>query len=65
MSQPVEKRVSSPCVSICYLDEQDICQGCYRSGQEISNWGDYSNEQRQLVMDKVREREKSSINYIG
>ncbi|GAA3911643.1 DUF1289 domain-containing protein [Litoribacillus peritrichatus] len=65
MSQTVKNVVTSPCVSICYLDEQDICQGCFRSGEEISHWGDYSNEQRMKVMEKVREREKSSFNFIG
>ncbi|MEX1032521.1 MAG: DUF1289 domain-containing protein, partial [Cellvibrionaceae bacterium] len=31
--------VKSPCISICLLDEEDICVGCYRSGSEISRWG--------------------------
>jgi predicted Fe-S protein YdhL (DUF1289 family) len=59
------KNVASPCVSICYLDDDDICQGCYRSGMEISQWGSMSNEQKQQVMKLVREREKASFNYIG
>jgi len=29
---------ASPCVSICALDENDICMGCYRSAEEITDW---------------------------
>ncbi len=32
----VERPVASPCVSICALDEQDICTGCQRTAAEIS-----------------------------
>lgn len=65
MSEQAEKPVPSPCVSICYLDDDDICQGCYRSGQEISQWGRFSNSEKKVVMDKVRQREKASFNFIG
>jgi predicted Fe-S protein YdhL (DUF1289 family) len=65
MSEQQEKPVPSPCVSICYLDDDDICQGCFRSGQEISQWGNYSNAEKKTVMSKVREREKASFNFIG
>ncbi|NVL30544.1 DUF1289 domain-containing protein, partial [Pseudomonas syringae pv. actinidiae] len=34
----VEKPVRSPCVSICALDEQDICTGCQRTVSEITQW---------------------------
>ncbi|WP_148709664.1 DUF1289 domain-containing protein, partial [Pseudomonas syringae group genomosp. 3] len=35
---PIEKPVRSPCVSICALDEQDICTGCQRTVSEITQW---------------------------
>lgn len=28
----------SPCISVCALDEADICIGCYRSAEEIADW---------------------------
>lgn len=52
--------VVSPCVAICALDENDICVGCHRSGKEITQWTQLTNEQKQKVMEKVREREKSA-----
>jgi Predicted Fe-S protein len=35
----VERPVASPCVSICALDEQDICTGCQRTVAEIGRVG--------------------------
>ena len=28
----------SPCISVCVLDEQGICQGCFRSADEVTDW---------------------------
>ena len=28
----------SPCISVCLLDENDICVGCFRSADEITDW---------------------------
>ena len=33
-----EAAVKSPCISVCALDEEDICMGCFRSLREISDW---------------------------
>lgn len=60
MSQPVR----SPCVSICALDEQDLCVGCYRSGEEISRWGSYSDDEKRDVLRKVAEREQAAGNVF-
>ena len=45
-----EKPLKSPCVSICVLNDDDVCVGCFRTGNEISHWGGYSNEQRREVL---------------
>lgn len=51
-----EKTMRSPCVSICVLDEDDLCVGCQRTGQEISNWGRMDNEQRRAVLAQTEQR---------
>ena len=28
----------SPCISVCLLDESDVCVGCFRSADEITDW---------------------------
>ena len=54
-----DEQVKSPCISVCMLTNDDICEGCYRSVKEITEWADMSNEQKQAVMVKVRERFKT------
>lgn len=50
--------VRSPCVSICALDENDICIGCCRTGDEIMYWTQMSSQERRQVLVKVAERER-------
>ncbi|KPQ27605.1 MAG: putative Fe-S protein [Marinobacter excellens HL-55] len=54
----VSDKVRSPCVSVCALDENDICIGCQRSGDEIFRWTTMTNDERREVLLKVAEREK-------
>lgn len=60
-----EPAVDSPCVYICALDDNDICMGCYRSGEEITHWGRYSNAEKREVMERVGQRERASGNFIA
>ena len=48
--------VKSPCVSVCALNRDDICEGCFRSGTEISQWGRMSNAEKKQVLGKCHER---------
>lgn len=57
----VADKVGSPCVSICALDGNDLCVGCYRTGDEIMRWSQMSNEQRREVLKKVAERERKAL----
>jgi predicted Fe-S protein YdhL (DUF1289 family) len=57
----LSERVSSPCVSICALDEQDICIGCHRTGDEILRWTQMSNEERRQVLAEVAGREQKAL----
>lgn len=54
----------SPCVGVCALDEEDVCMGCYRTGQEITNWGAMNDQQREEVMKHVGERERAAGNFM-
>tara|TARA_R110000823_G_scaffold115436_1_gene238060 strand:+ start:4453 stop:4644 length:192 start_codon:yes stop_codon:yes gene_type:complete len=46
----------SPCISVCVLDEKDICQGCYRSAEEITDWFMASAQQKRDIIARARER---------
>ena len=51
-----ERPVASPCVSVCALDEQDICTGCQRTVAEITQWGRMDNSERRRVLVSCHER---------
>ncbi|POA58575.1 MULTISPECIES: DUF1289 domain-containing protein [unclassified Pseudomonas] len=59
MSLP-EKPVASPCVSICALDERDICTGCQRTVDEITRWARMDNAERRAVLILCHERARDS-----
>lgn len=46
--------VRSPCINICLLNNDDICEGCYRSADEITQWAEFGNEQKQQVLEKAK-----------
>ena len=50
----------SPCISICVLDDDDICQGCYRSADEITDWFMASTEEKRAIIVRARERMEAS-----
>ena len=52
--------VTSPCTSICSLNDEDICIGCFRTGQEITRWGRLTQREKHDVLIKVRKRESQS-----
>ncbi|MBU3071597.1 DUF1289 domain-containing protein [Aestuariicella sp. G3-2] len=60
----LEKPVKSPCVSICALNEEDVCVGCHRTGQEISRWGRYSNDERREVLKLSFERARKTNPFL-
>ncbi len=39
----------SPCVGVCTL-ENDVCIGCYRTSEQITNWLSYTNKEREYIM---------------
>ena len=50
--------VSSPCVSICQLNEEGICIGCYRSMDEIREWFLMEDDERLEVLEKCGQRSR-------
>lgn len=64
-SQIIDKPVRSPCVSVCVLNKQDICVGCYRSGNEISHWGKMDNQEKRQILKKMDERAKTMNPFYG
>jgi len=54
MSAPTAPR--SPCISVCVLDADDLCQGCYRSAAEIAAWFAADAAEKREILRRARER---------
>tara|TARA_R110001592_G_scaffold7032_3_gene39500 strand:+ start:35575 stop:35772 length:198 start_codon:yes stop_codon:yes gene_type:complete len=54
------EEVKSPCVSICALDMDDVCVGCHRTGDEITQWWAMSQAEKLATLEKVKQREKNA-----
>jgi predicted Fe-S protein YdhL (DUF1289 family) len=47
----------SPCILVCSIDlKTGYCFGCGRTRDEIAGWLDYSDEERQSVMQELPAR---------
>lgn len=45
--------ILSPCVGVCALDEQGLCEGCHRSANEIASWIAMNDDQRLHLIESV------------
>ncbi len=55
----------SPCVSICALNDEGFCIGCYRDGNEIRLWNTYSNDQKRQVLNSCQRRASLDQAFIA
>ncbi|ABF08464.1 DUF1289 domain-containing protein [Cupriavidus metallidurans] len=46
-------RPDSPCIGICSTLFDEICQGCGRTAAEVSNWVFYSDEEKQVIWERI------------
>jgi predicted Fe-S protein YdhL (DUF1289 family) len=53
MNLNAARAVLSPCVGICTLDPQGVCEGCLRTVDEIARWSTMGDRERLHVMDVV------------
>ena len=50
------KRVPSPCIRECCLDEHNVCFGCHRSLREICDWSDATDADRLEILERCTQR---------
>ena len=61
MNQPITTtRIESPCISICALDDDDICMGCFRSVNEITRWSQADDNERKAILEVSGERARKN-----
>ena len=51
--------VPSPCINVCRMNAQTgLCEGCFRTIDEIARWGTASNEFKRTVWGEIRRRQE-------
>jgi len=50
----------SPCISICALDQNDVCEGCFRTGDEIVDWFTANDARKREILEASQLRRKES-----
>ena len=61
MSSSVFQSVSSPCIGVCTIAADGLCDGCLRTLPEIARWSQMNEVERRHLMDAIlpgRERER-------
>jgi predicted Fe-S protein YdhL (DUF1289 family) len=54
------RAVLSPCVGICTMGDDGLCNGCLRTIDEIARWGAMGDGERLRLMDDVLPRREAS-----
>ena len=52
--------IESPCIGVCTI-VNDICIGCFRSSENITNWLYYSEDERNIITKECLLKMKSKI----
>ena len=50
------KSVITPCIGQCDIDENDVCIGCYRSSQEITDWINKSEDEKIEIVIRCKKK---------
>jgi predicted Fe-S protein YdhL (DUF1289 family) len=54
-----DRSSQSPCVRNCCLDDDDTCLGCFRSLEEIKEWGTVDRHRRCIILQNARRRKEA------
>lgn len=53
------RAVLSPCIGVCSLGPDGLCEGCLRTVDEIAAWSRMSDDERLRVMDTLLPRREA------
>jgi len=60
----IVKEVKSPCISVCALNDDGLCIGCWRTVDEIAAWSSLDNEGKQDVVRLAQRRARESGSWL-
>lgn len=47
--------MKTPCKRICVIVDHKLCEGCGRTWKEIVDWSFYSDEERDKIMERLKD----------
>lgn len=50
------EEIISPCIGVCQYNNEEVCSGCFRTVEEISQWTTISGEEREKIMGELDAR---------
>lgn len=45
--------VASPCIGVCRMRADDVCEGCLRTLDEIAEWFSASDDRRRAILTRI------------
>ena len=59
-----DRYLTSPCLGICKLfDDTNICQGCFRTIQEIDGWEERDEHEKLEILSRIEQRKTFYLEY--
>ena len=52
-----QSQIESPCISVCRM-ENEVCVGCGRTLEEVVEWYNFTDEQKQAVLNRLEKKKK-------
>lgn len=56
----VSQAVPSPCVSLCRLDDDRVCVGCFRHVDDIREWRSADDQRRRQIREAAEQRRREA-----
>ena len=56
--------IASPCINICVLNLEDVCEGCYRTADEITEWMSCDNARKKSIFEQSQQRLKAAQSVV-
>ena len=56
--------VASPCINVCQMNEAtQLCLGCYRTIEEITNWWQMAVEEQRALLLVLEQRQLEHLTF--
>ena len=55
--------IPSPCISVCSMNEEDLCIGCHRNSRAIRDWMLMDDTERYEVIEIASQRAKKKNRF--